>query len=220
MATTNVQIWDHFWAEHAQKQSLFHTLLWEVRFLFSRAYANAIRRTVGNLPAPRLLETGCGSAQTLRFLTGHYPHSRCAAVDFSPEAIMLAKIKHPTFAAMQGNSLCLPIASNSFDVSCSVGLIEHFTRADAAQICREKARVVRPGGWVAVIVPWKSSVYNLVLRRLAGKYWPFGEEDPFRRAELVRLMMEIGLAHVSVDVVYGTTLVVIGQKQAPAVPNA
>jgi hypothetical protein len=98
------------------------------------------------------------------------------------------------------------------DVSFSIGLIEHFTREQAADMVREKIRVTRPGGTVAIVVPWQSSVYNLVIRRAFGKHWPFGDEDPFRRRELAVFMENLGLSDVKIHVIYSSSILGIGRK--------
>jgi hypothetical protein len=78
----------------------------------------------------------------------------------------------------------------------------------------EKIRVTRPGGWVGIVVPWQSSVYNLIVRKAFGKHWPFGDEDPFHRQELAEFMQKLGLSEIKVHVVYGSTLVGIGRKSS------
>lgn len=212
VASTNTGIWDNFWAVHATRNSLFHRLLWQIRRLFSTAYATGLTRAIGNLADPRLIEVGCGSAQTLRYLDAHYSADHCVGLDWSRPALTLSKAMQPSFSHVLGDCEQLPIASGQFDLSCSVGLIEHFPRAGAMRICREKVRITREGGRVAVVVPWRNSFYNRVVRTLFGRYWPFGEEDPFRRAELRLMMEQLGLEDVSVQVVLGTTLLAIGTK--------
>ncbi len=206
------RLWDTFWATHASRESLFHRLLWRIRFLFSSAYAQKISKVTGELQSPSLLEVGCGSARTLHYLDGHFENSTCYALDISPEAIRLVNQLSPSYFTSVASAFNLPLPDIFFDVSFSIGLIEHFTRVQAAQMMMEKVRVTRPGGWVCVMVPWASSVYNLIVRRAFGKYWPFGDEDPFHRAELTELLGEIGLGDIRVFVIYGTTLLGIGQK--------
>jgi SAM-dependent methyltransferase len=208
----HTRLWDTFWATHASSESLFHRLLWRIRFLFSSAYARKISKVTGNLQSPRLLEVGCGSARTLHYLDGHYDNSTCYALDISPEAVRLVNQLSPSYFTSVASAFNLPLPDMHFDVSFSIGLIEHFTRVQAAQMMMEKVRVTCTDGWVCVMVPWVSSVYNLIVRRAFGKYWPFGDEDPFHRAEMAELLEEIGLVNIRVFVIYGTTLLGVGQK--------
>lgn len=209
---THRRLWDSFWATHASSESLFHRLLWRIRFLFSSTYARKISAVTGKLQLPSLLEVGCGSASTLHYLDGHFDNGICFALDISPEAVRLVNQLNPSYFTSVASAFDLPLPDISFDVSFSIGLIEHFTRAQAAQMMMEKVRVTRPDGWVCVMVPWASSVYNLIVRRAFGKYWPFGDEDPFHRVELAELMKEIGLCDARIFVIYGTTLLGIGRR--------
>ncbi|PWH12966.1 MAG: hypothetical protein DDG60_11160 [Anaerolineae bacterium] len=205
-------LWDTFWAEHASPSNLFHRLLWLVRFLFSSAYAQKMAQFVGNHPISSLLEVGCGSARTLHYLEHRLGAKKCFAFDLSPQAIKLTHTLSPHFHTAVANVLALPLPAESMDVSFSIGLIEHFSRETAHAMMCEKVRVTRKGGVVAVMVPWKSSIYNLLVRRAFGKYWPFGDEYPFRRKELAELLQVLGLQEITVFVIHGSTLLGIGRK--------
>jgi SAM-dependent methyltransferase len=208
----NEGLWDSFWAVHASSNDLFHQLLWRIRFLFSSAYAYWMAQSTGKLKSVRLLEVGCGSARTLHYLDQIYDKSKCYALDLSPKAIDVVRQISPDFYTGVASAIELPLAKDTFEVSFSIGLIEHFTREMAAQMVSEKIRVTRPGGLVGIVVPWESSVYNLILRKAFGKHWPFGEENPFHRRELTLFMEKLGLRDVKIHVIYGSTLLGIGRK--------
>jgi SAM-dependent methyltransferase len=205
-------LWDSFWAAHATRDNLFHILLWRIRFLFTSKYAQHIAAYTSKLTAAKLIEVGCGSARTLHYLEKHYDSSLCFALDLSPQAIMVATRLSPEFKAAIASAFSLPVKENEVDVSFSIGLIEHFTREQAAEMTREKIRVTRPGGTVGIVVPWQSSIYNLIVRRAFGKYWPFGDEDPFHRRELIEFMEALGLKDVKLHVIYGSSILGIGRK--------
>jgi len=210
--SSNTELWDSFWAIHASKNDFFHRFLWLVRFVFSSTYAKIIARTTGHINSAKLLEVGCGSARTLHYLNEQYTNSTCYAMDLSPQAIQLVRTINPQFQTLIGDAFSISMTPNIVDISFSIGLIEHFTREQAADMVREKMRVTRPGGVVAVMVPWISSIYNLVVRKAFGKHWPFGHENPFHRQELATFMNNCGLADVKIFVVFGTTLLGIGRK--------
>lgn len=211
--TTSNNRWDSFWAIHATKKDYFHRFLWSVRFIFSRSYAALITNETGIIPFPKLIEIGCGSARTLHYLQSFYPNSKCFALDTSPSALELAKELNPEFLPCQADGIYLPINSNQFDISFSIGLIEHFSRETAENIVKEKIRITKPGGLIVVMVPWINSFYNHLIRRIAGKHWPFGEENPFHRHELKLFLQNLGLFNTQIFVVYGTTLLGMGYKQ-------
>ncbi len=211
-------LWDSFWAEHASSDRLFHRLLWRIRFLFSKAYARALFKTVRPTPAvSRLLEVGCGSARTLHYLAAQFPAAaqHSYAFDLSPQAVELVGHLSPEFRPAISEAQRLPLAAEVCTVAFSIGLIEHFDRAVAAAMVREMVRVTMVGGLVAVMVPWQSSFYNL-MRQVFGRRWPFGPENPFHRDELVRFMRAQGLADVRLHIIYASTLLAVGRRPAPA----
>jgi SAM-dependent methyltransferase len=205
-------LWDSFWAEHASSDRPFHRLLWYIRFIFSYAYAYALAQMPrADHQAGRLLEVGCGSARTLHYLHRHLPESDCLAFDLSPQALRLVRQLSPAFRGTVADASFLPLAPEVCSLAFSIGLLEHFDRATAAEMVREMMRVTRGGGLVAVMVPWRSSFYNLV-RQIFGSRWPFGHENPFRRAELVNFFRAQGLSDVRLHVIYFSTLLAIGRK--------
>jgi SAM-dependent methyltransferase len=203
-------LWDSFWAEHASSERLFHRLLWRIRFLFSRAYARRLLTEQVRGSTSRFMEVGCGSARTLHFLNERLPASLCYALDKSPEAIKVVRQISPGFICLVADAGRLPLTGGLFDITFSIGLIEHFERTTAAQMVCEMVRVTRPQGLVAVMVPWRNSVYNLV-RKVFGRRWPFGHEQPFTRREIMRFMGTQGLCGVRVYTIYGSTLLAIGR---------
>jgi SAM-dependent methyltransferase len=205
-------LWDSFWAEHASSDKPFHQLLWRIRFLFSYAYAYVLFKVAHPaLRAGRLLEVGCGSARTLHYLSKRLPGHSCFAVDLSPQALNLVQQLSPGFRTAISDANRLPLKDGACAVSFSIGLIEHFDRAIAAEMVREMARVTEPKGLVAVMVPWRSSFYNLV-RQVVGARWPFGPENPFKRAELQKFMCAQGLDDVRLHIIYFSTLLATGRK--------
>ncbi|MEI6291847.1 MAG: class I SAM-dependent methyltransferase, partial [Chloroflexota bacterium] len=144
------------------------------------------------------------------YLDSIYKNCECVAIDLSPSALQLVQMLNPEFLVCQGNGTNLPIKSDYFDVSFSIGLIEHFSRNTAENIVKEKIRITKPGGLVIVMVPWISSVYNHLFRKLAGIHWPFGDENPFHRQELKLFLHHLGLEKIKIFVIYGTTLLGMG----------
>jgi hypothetical protein len=66
---------------------------------------------------------------------------------------------------------------------------------------------------VGIVVPWQSSVYNLIIRKAFGRHWPFGDENPFRRNELKKFMGNLELMDIEIHVIYGSSLLGIGRKK-------
>lgn len=135
------------------------------------------------------VELGCGEGDFSVLLAegGH----RVTLVDFSRTALDRARRRFAglglaaTFVATDLFTLADTHAA-SFDVSCSLGVVEHFSGAARQQVVDAHRAVLRPGGLALVSVPhawcmpyrlWK---WWLEVRRL----WPYGFEDPFTAREM------------------------------------
>lgn len=121
----------------------------------------------------RVLEVGCGRGSLSCYFAdaGH----KCILADLSPEAISIAR----TIFAQNGleasfdveDALSLSYASNSFDLTFSIGLLEHFE--DVSRPVLEQVRVLRPGGlFIGYVVPhYRTNVqsgYRWVVEVLQG----------------------------------------------------
>lgn len=111
-------------------------------------YADLLER----LPAgARVLDIGCGEGYGVAELAKHA--SFAAGTDVAPDAVAHAAKKYATanlvFAVSDATRL--PFADESFDVVCSLQVIEHFRDTD--RHLREVARVLKPGGFHYVTTP-------------------------------------------------------------------
>ena len=207
--------WDAFWAKHASGQGFTDRVLWPTRRVFSRHHAKLLlsymfRSGSPRNPSLRVLEIGCGSATTSKFISREVAEAKIFAVDLSEPAIRVARARNPNLRCVVADAIALPFASDKFSMSFSSGVIEHFDRSIAGLMHDEHCRVTRKGGTVGLIVPWKHSPYNL-FRILCGARWPFGHENPFSIAELRRFAKNHSIEGVQVTVSYGTTLTAAGK---------
>ncbi|MGD2253955.1 MAG: FkbM family methyltransferase [Anaerolineales bacterium] len=210
-------LWDSFWHKHGSGGGLFDAVLWRVRHLFARRHANLLLRhcrhfAVPGNPSFRLLEIGCGSATTTSYLSRAEPGAKVFAIDLSERAIRVARDRNPGLKCVVANAMALPFAPQRFSLAFSSGVLEHFDRSIARTMLQEHCRVTRFGGTVAVMVPNKRSLYNL-LRTLCGKRWPFGHENPFRKRELRNLMEQEDIRNLALRGVLGTTFIAMGIKR-------
>jgi len=102
----------------------------------------------------RVLEVGCGRGS----LSSYFAHNGwdCTLLDFSPSVLDTAqavfKRNGHSASFVPGDANQLPFADNSFDVTCSIGLLEHFE--DVRKVMSEQLRVLKPGGWfLGYVVP-------------------------------------------------------------------
>ena len=105
-----------------------------------------------------VLEIGCGTGVHARLLAG--AGARLTAVDLTPTAVELTK-RRLDLAGLhadvrEADAESLPFADASFDLVWSWGVIHHSENTD--RVVAEIARVLRPGGRLALMVYHRSSI--------------------------------------------------------------
>jgi SAM-dependent methyltransferase len=131
----------------------------------------------------RILDVGAGTGATSRALA---KYGRVLAVDFSPEAVTIARGRGLDVARMDARALALPDAS--FDLVVGLDVMEHLE--DDVGLVKELRRVLKPGGVLLVTVPayqWLWSSHDV-----ANQHW-----RRYRRRELRGVLRAADL-HVEV----------------------
>jgi len=95
-----------------------------------------------------ILDVGCGTGTTLRYLRRHGYESLCG-VDISAYAV--DRLKAEGIPAHRASILALPFPDASFDVVIAAQVLEHVVRR--GRFISELRRVLRPGGRVMIFVP-------------------------------------------------------------------
>ncbi|MBI2050309.1 MAG: class I SAM-dependent methyltransferase [Parcubacteria group bacterium] len=135
------------------------------------------------------LEIGCGRG-TMALYLNRYFGVRVAATDISEDAVALAKenfaLHNGEGDILRADAARLPFADDSFDMTMSVGLLEHVP--DYMSLLREQYRVLKKGGvLVSINIPKKASVQALNrIYRAARRIAHHKEEhkkDYFRTSE-------------------------------------
>ena len=100
---------------------------------------------LGDVAGKRVLDVGCGAAQTTRWLAGHGAVAVGFDLSFAQLRLGLAE---PRVPLVRADAEALPFGDATFDVACSAYGALPFV-ADSARVMREVARVLKPGGrWV------------------------------------------------------------------------
>jgi len=213
MDASRPQLWKGFWGKQTENRSALHRLVWLARGIYSVPTAGRIASQFDGLRPISILEVGCGSATTTRDLCALLPTAEIVGTDIVAESLPLARARVPNISTPVSDGRRLPFKPGAFDLSFSIGLIEHFSRDVALEFVAEMARVTARGGVVATTVPSAESLMDLG-RKAMGRHWPFGTEFPFKREELRILFEKTGLTDCRVHVIRSYRLLAIGRVPA------
>ncbi|GAA3367319.1 class I SAM-dependent methyltransferase [Streptomyces sannanensis] len=142
--------------DHTHVQEFFSARAadWDARFPDDGpAYAAAVA-TLGLKPGNTVLDAGCGTGRALRPLRAAVgPEGTVLGVDLTPAmldaAVRAGRGGHGRL--LLGDVARLPLRYRSLDAVFGAGLIAHLPEPEAN--LRELARVVRPGGLLALFHP-------------------------------------------------------------------
>jgi SAM-dependent methyltransferase len=111
-------------------------------------------------PKPRVLDLGCGDGRvTARLAAGG---ADVTGADPSPVALERARAAHPEIPFVQIDADGrLPLEDSSFDAVVAIDVLQHV--ADTQKLMSEARRVSRPGGLLAVSVPFHGTLGNLAI---------------------------------------------------------
>ena len=157
------QNWDGYWSGKDNKPTL---LVYDLIAAFYRKFiikASLNRYILANFNADsRLLHAGCGSGQVDRDIGEQIGIS---ALDISPVALSIYKKSNKHYRKLiLGSIFDIPAPDASFDGIYNLGVMEHFTEAEIAQILREFNRVLKPGGKIVLFWPPEFGLSVMVLK--------------------------------------------------------
>lgn len=162
-------------------------------------------------PGDTLLDLGCGFGR--HAFEAARRGAAVVALDAGPEEVAQVRATlaamvdarelepgHPA-TAVQGDALTLPFPDGAFDRVIASEVLEHIS--DDAAAMRELARVLRPGGSMAVTVP--RCVPEAINWALSDEYHdtPGGHVRIYRRSTLERRLAAAGLVPVGFHHAHG-----------------
>jgi SAM-dependent methyltransferase len=171
-ADAQKQVWDRLWS---QKIS-YH---WDP---LSQTVYDCIRETIGDPSGRKVLEAGSGTGKiSLRLaMDGAF----VTLVDYSSNALEQSgfafRQKDCTGQFVLADIRSIPLRENTFDLTWSSGVLEHFSLNDKVKILKEMARVTKPDGIVLVLVPNSRCLVYRMGKAYAESQgtWRYGHEVP------------------------------------------
>jgi dolichol-phosphate mannosyltransferase len=153
------QGWDDYWS--GQSRGAYDLIAGVYRrMIIKRNLNHAISRVFA--PGSSLLHAGCGGGQVDQDLQNVM---RVTGLDISPGALFLYSRNNPGAAGVKhGSIFALPFADGTFDGIYNLGVMEHFTSEQIAQILKEFRRVLRPGGKAVMFWPHARATSVFVLK--------------------------------------------------------
>lgn len=149
------------------------------------------RRHLGEVKRLRVLDVGCGVGVTDTALSGAF--GELHGVDVSSDAVAQAGANNPSVNYVAYDGRRLPYADGAFDLAFTICVMHHVEPVDRLGFAREMARVVRPGGVVAV---FEHNPFN-PLTRVAVSRCEFDEGvELLTRTESIRLLVDAGMEPV------------------------
>ncbi len=158
------------------------------------------RLLLANLPTDgRHLEAGCGAGQYVFGL--RLRGLNVEGVDYSEKVVRRIKELVPAAPIRSGDVLALDAADGSYDSYLSFGVVEH-RREGPEPFLTEARRVLRPGGVLALSVPYFGPVRRL--RAALGAYEPSEPDVPFYQWAFCRedLCARIEAAGFAIDALH------------------
>ena len=115
----------------------------------ARALLLLAEERLGDLANASALDVGCGAGAIHRELAPRF--GELHGVDVSTGLLDVARANNQDVAYQAYDGAVLPFESNTFDLSFAICVLHHVPPEGWASFTAEMARVVRPGGLVAVV---------------------------------------------------------------------
>lgn len=101
------------------------------KFLIENFF-NTLLSSIVNLKAEKILDVGCGEGVGLNRLMDKGIGKNLEGIDYSKEALILAKKFYPGIKFKQGDIYCLPYGENEFDLIICSEVLEHLDKPEKA----------------------------------------------------------------------------------------
>jgi demethylmenaquinone methyltransferase / 2-methoxy-6-polyprenyl-1,4-benzoquinol methylase len=182
-----------------------------------KRWRRAVVRKLGGLvpESAQLLDVACGTGD-LSIQLFETLRARVTGVDFCGPMLDIAARKAPQIRFIEGDALRLPFSGGLFDAATMAFGLRNLSSAEEG--LRELRRVLRPGGWVAIlefstpVVRGFSALFNFYLGRIlprigglvsgsrsAYEYLPSSVVRFANQDQLATMMREAGFERVTFE---------------------
>ena len=144
----------------------------------------ALARAVAGVPAPRILDCGCGTGSNLEMLR---PYGKAVGFDLTATGVRFARSHGHTVA--QASIDRIPFRAGTFDLVTSFDVFQTLPDDVERSAIAEIARVLKPGGWLLLHVA--------ALDILHGRHSVLSEE--VRRYTPARLRSIVGQGGLRIE---------------------
>jgi len=205
-----------------------------LKYRLRRRADEAVEALKAFCPAPAMIpDLGTAEGRMLSRIKSQFPTALCVGLEYSPELLDVGVRLFPEIAFLRADAQSLPyFKASSFDALIAAAIIEHLE--DPAEMLRESARVLRPGGILVLTTPhpfWEglagrmgmiqgehSSVMGLGALRDLGLAAGFRilEEKGFMFSPVGfprELLIERGLRRLKLDRYLANQIMVLGKPQ-------
>lgn len=157
------QGWNDYWSRNDSKQA---HLIYDLIAAFYRRFIirpSLNKFILNNFKADSvLMHAGCGSGQVDRDIAQKFS---IMALDISPVALgMYKKSNRSVKKLIHGSIFDIPLEAKSIDGIHNLGVMEHFTEKEIADILGEFHRVLKPHGRIVLFWPPKFGLTVMVLK--------------------------------------------------------
>ncbi len=143
-------------------------------------------------PGAVIVDLGCGSGHLLDDLRARFPQAFLVGIDAVPEGLAKARRRVPGAELILADVTTLPLGDATVDVAVSANLLEHVE--DDGRALAELARILRPGGRAALVVPAGPGLVDYYDQALGHvRRYARGELAGKARAQGLRVAADHGL---------------------------
>lgn len=119
-----------------------------------RSYSQAISANIQKTPT-KILDLGCGAGMSTFELQDIYPEAEVTGIDLSPYFLAVAKYRgqqnQKNVNWIHGAAEATGLADNSFDLVSACLMFHELPISAAIAIFKEAQRLLRPGGYLAIM---------------------------------------------------------------------